>query len=282
MLRSGATFSVLSLEKNTGAENDMHILAYFKSLYRYKYLLYVLVMRDIKRKYRRSVLGVLWSMLNPLLMMIITAMVFSTLFRFAIENYVLYLLIGQVVFTFYSESTNFAMGSILDNSPLIKKVYVPKYLFPFSRVSSSCVNLLFTFPAILIMMLYTGMYPTWRVFSVIVPLALMLLFCLGVGLILAASVVYFRDFFHLYGVLLSALSYATPIFYPEQIVPERFQFILTFNPLYYFVRGFREVLYLGGLPHLDTIVVCTCLAAVALMLGVAIFRRAQNHFILYI
>lgn len=270
------------MAKATGVEIDMQITAYFRSLYRYKYLIYVLVTRDIKKKYRRSVLGVLWSMLNPLLIMLITAMVFSTLFRFAIENYVLYLLVGQVVFTFYAESTGFAMGSILDNSPLIKKVYVPKYLFPFSRVASSCVNLLFTFPAILIMMIYTGAWPTWRIVSVVVPLGLMLVFCLGIGLVLAACVVYFRDFFHLYGVLVSALSYATPIFYPEQIVPEHYQFILTYNPLYYFVRGFREVLYQGGLPHMDTIFVCACLALAALAFGVAVFRRAQNHFILYI
>lgn len=260
----------------------MQILAYFKSLYRYKYLLYVLVMRDIKRKYRRSVLGVLWSMLNPLMMMVITAMVFSTIFRFAIENYVLYLLIGQVVFTFYSESTRFAMSSILENSPLIKKVYVPKYLFPFSRVASSCVNLLFTFPAILVMMLYTGAFPTWRIITFLVPLGLMLAFCLGIGLILSASVVYFRDLFHLYGVLLTALSYATPIFYPDQIVPPQYQFVLTLNPLYYFVRGFREVLYMGELPHLDTTLICAGLACAAVVLGVTVFRRAQNHFILYI
>ena len=260
----------------------MHILAYFKSLYRYKYLLYVLVLRDIKRKYRRSVLGVFWSLLNPIMMMVITAMVFSTVFRFAIENYVLYLLIGQVAFTFYSESTRFAMNSILENSPLIKKVYVPKYLFPFSRVASSCVNLLFTFPAILIMMCYTGVGPTWRIVTFLLPLLLMLAFCLGIGLILAAGVVYFRDLFHLYGVLLTALSYATPIFYPEQIVPPEYQFVLTLNPLYYFLQNFREVLYQGGLPHLDTTLICAGLAGAAVLIGVAVFRRAQNHFILYI
>jgi len=260
----------------------MQIKAYFRSLYRYKYLLYILVTRDVKKKYRRSVLGVLWSMLNPLLIMIITAMVFSTVFRFAVENYVLYLIVGQVVFTFYTESTSFAMGSILDNSSLIKKVYVPKYLFPFSRVSSSCVNLLFTFPAIFFIMLYTGAWPSWRTLSVVVPLALMLVFCLGVGLILSACVVYFRDLFHLYGVLLSVFNYATPVFYPAQIVPDRYHWLLTLNPLYHFVTAFREVLYDGGLPHADTLLACTLLATVAIILGVLIFRRAQNHFILYI
>ena len=258
------------------------MLGILQNFYKYKYLLYVLVVRDIKKKYRRSVLGVVWSMLNPLLMMVITAMVFSTLFRFNVENYVLYLLVGQVTFTFFSEATNFAMGSILENSSLIKKVYVPKYLFPFSRVLSGCVNLLFTIPAILVMMIYTGQIPSLQIISFIFPLLLMLMFCLGVGLLLSAGVVYFRDIHHLYGVLLSALSYATPIFYPEQIVPDKYRFLLDYNPLYYFVKGFREVLFSGSLPSIDTLISCTVMSIVALIVGVVVFKRAQNHFILYI
>ena len=258
------------------------MLRNLKTLYQYKYLIYVLVVRDIKKKYRRSILGVLWSMLNPLLMMIITAMVFSTLFRFDIENYILYLLIGQVMFTFFSESTNFAMGSILENASLIKKVYVPKYLFPLARVLSSCVNLLFTLPAVLLMMCYTGIYPTWRILSLILPIAILLVFCLGIGLLLSACVVYFRDMFYLYGVLLSALSYATPIFYPEKIVPPAYSWLLTCNPLTYFIHAFREVVYLGGLPQMATLAPCLGMAAVALVIGVLVFRRAQKHFILYV
>lgn len=254
----------------------------FKNLYKYKYLLYTLVIRDIKKKYRRSILGVFWSMLNPLLMMIITAMVFSTLFRFDIPNYILYLLVGQVVFSFYAEATSFAMGSILENSSLIKKVYVPKYLFPLSRVLSSCVNLLFTVPAILIMMIYTGQLPTWRIFSFIIPLILMLGFCLGVGLILSACVVYFRDIIHLYGVLLTALNYATPIFYPEKIVPPEYHFLLICNPLYYYVSAFRQVVYNGGLPEMNTIIICFLMASAALVLGTWVFHKLQNQFILYI
>lgn len=253
-----------------------------QNFYKYKYLLYVLVVRDIKKKYRRSVLGVLWSMLNPLLMMTITAMVFSNLFRFDAENYVLYLLVGQIMFSFYSESTNFAMGSILENSALIKKVYVPKYLFPLSRVLSSCVNLLFTIPAILVMMVYTGQTPSFRIVSFLLPLGLMLIFCMGVGLLLSCSVVFFRDTFHLYGVVLTALNYATPIFYPEKIVPERYRFLMECNPLCYFVKAFREVLYSGGWPTWDTSVACAIMAAAALCVGIVVFRRAQNHFILYI
>lgn len=258
------------------------MLGMLKTFYKYKYLLYVLVVRDIKKKYRRSVLGVVWSMLNPLLMMVITAMVFSTLFRFNVENYVLYLLVGQVTFTFFSEATNFAMGSILENSSLIKKVYVPKYLFPFSRVVSSCVNLLFTIPAIIVMMVYTNQIPDWHIFTFLLPLSLMLIFCLGIGLILSAGVVYFRDMFHLYKVVLTGLNYATPVFYPEQIVPQEYRFLLDYNPLYYFVRSFREVLYSGGFPSLENTLLCMMIALFSIVVGVFIFRRAQNQFILYI
>ena len=115
---------------------------FISELLQYRFLIHELVIRDIKKKYRRSVLGVVWSILNPLLMMTVTAMVFSTIFRFSVENYPLYLLIGQIMFTLYAESTNFAMSSIIENGSLIKKVYIPKYLFPLSRVISSCVNFL--------------------------------------------------------------------------------------------------------------------------------------------
>lgn len=254
----------------------------FNFLLKYKYLLYTLVDRDIKKKYRRSVLGIFWSMLNPLMMMIITAMVFSTLFRFEIENYVLYLLVGQVAFSFYSESTNFAMGSILENSSLIKKVYVPKYLFPLSRVLSSCVNLLLTIPAIIIMMVYTGQHPTINIIYIVIPLVSFLIFNFGVGLILSATVVYLRDIFHLYGVLLTALNYATPIFYPEKIVPDEFKFLIILNPIYYFVKGFREVFYLGATPTMDTTVICYVIASIFFFIGLFVFKNAQKKFILYI
>lgn len=258
------------------------IVAFLKTLYKYKFLIYQLVERDIKKKYRRSVLGILWSLLNPFLMMVITAMVFSTLFRFNVENYILYLLVGQVFFTFFAEATNFAMGSILENASLIKKIYVPKYLFPISRVVSSCVNFLFTLPAILIIMCYTGQYPSWRIISFIIPLALMLFFCIGVGLFLSSFVVKFRDLYHLYGVVITALSYATPIFYPMQIIPKEYNFLLYYNPLYYFLTLFREVLYQGLLPEWHTLMICLAFTVGALVVGGFTFRRLQNEFILYV
>lgn len=256
--------------------------AFIKELYKYKYLIQELVVRDIKKKYRRSVLGVVWSILNPLLMMVVTAMVFSTLFRFDIHNYPLYLLTGQILFTFFAESTNFAMSSIIENGGLIRKIYIPKYLFPLSRVVSSSVNLLFTLPALVLIILVTGQPLTFAMLSFVVPLLLFFIFCLGVGLILSTMAVYFRDMFHLYGVLLNLLSYATPIFYPEKIVPEQFILLLKLNPLYYFFKAFRMSLYDGVLPTAPLLFHCTILAVVAFAIGCFVFKKYQNKFILYI
>lgn len=253
-----------------------------KELFTYKYLLQQLVVRDIKKKYRRSVLGVLWSVLNPLLMMAVTAMVFSTIFRFSIENYPLYLLVGQIMFTFFAESTSFAMTSILENGVLLKKIYIPKYLFPLSRVMSSCVNLLFTIPALLIIILVTGQPLSLGMLTFVVPLALLFFFCLGFGLLLATLVVYFRDVFHLYGVLISLLNYATPIFYPENIVPPEYSWLLAYNPLYYFCKAFRASLYSGTMPDGALLLPCLGFAVVAMIIGCLAFKRHENHFILYV
>lgn len=256
--------------------------AFIKELYKYKYLIQELVVRDIKKKYRRSVLGVVWSILNPLLMMAVTAMVFSTLFRFDIKNYPLYLLTGQILFAFFAESTNFAMSSIIENGGLIRKIYIPKYLFPLSRVASSCVNLLFTLPALLLIIIVTGQPLDFAMLSFIVPLALFFVFCLGVGLILSTMAVYFRDMFHLYGVLINLLNYATPIFYPEKIVPEQFILLLKLNPLYYFFKAFRMSIYDGVLPTAPLLFHCAIIAFVTFAIGCYVFKRYQNKFILYI
>lgn len=256
--------------------------SFLLELYNYRSLIYELVARDIKKKYRRSVLGILWSLLNPLLMMIITAMVFSNLFRFEIQNFALYLLTGQIIFTFYAEATTFGMGAILDNGSLIKKVYVPKYLFPISRVASSGVNLCLTIPAMLAIMIYTGAPITPNLIFFVIPLVLLFFFALGIGLLLSALAVYFRDLFHLYGVLLTALNYATPIFYPVNIIPEEFQFLINYNPLAYYLQLFREIVYLNTFPSLELIITCLLLSIISLTIGAIVFRRYQNKFILYI
>ena len=251
-------------------------------LIRYRWLLQELIQRDLKIKYRRSFLGYVWSILNPLMMMAVLTIVFSHVFRFDIENYPVYLLAGQIIFTFFSEATMFAMNSILGGASLIKKVYLPKYIFPVSRVLSSFTTMLFSLVALFIVMLVTrvSLHPT----IVLMPLVLLyvLLFSIGAGLVLSALVVYFRDIQYLYGVLLTALNYLTPIFYPVGMLPEWLQKMMVLNPLYDFITMFRKVMIYGQWPASSDFLICTIFSVLAVVLGIFVFKKTERNFILYI
>lgn len=253
-----------------------------RGLIKYQWLLKELVARDLKIKYRKSVLGYLWSILNPLLMMTILTLVFSNMFRFDIENYPVYLLTGQLMFTFFSESTNMAMNSILSGAALIKKVYLPKYIFPISRVISSFTTMIFSLFALLIVMLVTD--SEFHITIIILPLVLIyvFIFSIGISLILSTIIVFFRDTQYLYGVLLTALNYLTPIFYPVNILPDWLKEIMVFNPMYNFIEMFRNIMIYGRWPEVTEHCICILFAVGTLMLGIYIFKKKQNNFILYI
>lgn len=182
-------------------------MKYIHNFYKYRYLLSELVFRDIKLKYRKSYLGILWSTLNPLLMMVVLTVVFSSLFQSDIKNFPVYLMTGQLIFNFFSEATNVAMTGIVGNAGLIKKVYIPKYIFPLSRILSSFVNLLFSIVALLLIMIVTKVTFNVSMLLFFVPLIYVLLLSIGVGLILSTYSVFFRDILHLYGVFTLALMY---------------------------------------------------------------------------
>lgn len=249
---------------------------------RYRFLLAELVIRDIKVKYRRSVFGYLWSLLNPLLMMIVMSVVFSYLFRFDIPNFPIYLLTGQIMFNFFSEATTLSMTSIISGGSLIKKVYLPKYIFPLSRTLSSFVNLLFSLTAIIIMLIITKTKITWAILLFPLPLLYILLFAIGVGLIVSVLAVYFRDMTHLYGVLLMAWMYFTPIFYPPSILPEIPRFLMKFNPMFHFIEVFRTVVLYGQVPTLRSNLVCLAFGLTSIGIGLLFFRKNQDKFVLYI
>lgn len=258
------------------------ITASMQRLNQYKPLVNELVVRDLKIKYRRSFLGYVWSLLNPLMMMAIMSLVFSYMFRFDIPNYPLYLICGQTLWTFFNESTNMAMQAIIANGSMIRKVYIPKYIFPISRVLSSFVTMSFSLVAILIVMLVTRVPLTWNMLLLPIPLALLLLFCMGVGMVLSALAVYFRDILHLYGVLVMAWMYVTPIFYPVSALPERAAFYFQFNPMYHYVTFFREVVLYGAVPAANIWMGCIGFSVLAFTVGLLIFRKLQRNFILYV
>ena len=241
-----------------------------------------LVKRDLRRKYRRSFLGYLWSLLNPLMMMAIMVVVFSYMFRFEIENYALYLICGQTMFNFFNEATNMSMFSIIDNGALLKKIYVPKYVFPISRVISCFVTMSFSLVAIVIVMLATHVRLHATVLLFWVPLIYLLVFSCGMGMILSSLAVKFRDVTHLYSVLTMAWMYATPIFYPIESVPENVARLIRLNPLYVFINLFRQLLLYGAVPPVRDWLVGAAMALVMFCVGALVFRKLQKNFIYYI
>ncbi len=259
------------------------VLIRFKVFFQYNNLLKKLVARDVKVRYRKSFLGMLWTVLNPLLMMGVMVVVFSNLFNTEVENYPVYVLTGMIVFGFFSESTNQALQSIIENAALIKKIYLPKYLFPMSRILSSLVNFFFSFVALLIVMITTKASFHWALLYLPIPIFFLFIFSLGMGLLLSSVNVFFRDITHLYsGVLITALTYLTPLFYTESIVPNHFITYLRLNPMYHFVKLFRVVIIDGQIPSLTLNLTCFLLGIVFLMVGIFSFRNLQDRFILYI
>lgn len=254
----------------------------YQHLLNYVPLMQELVKRDLKVKYRRSILGYLWSLLNPLLMMCIMSYIFSTIFKSDIPNFPLYLICGQTLWNFFNESTSMAMNSIVSNAALIKKVYIPKFIFPISRVLSSFVTMSFSLVAILIVMLFTRatIYPTILLFWV--PLVFLFLFCCGVGLILAALATYFRDITHIWGVATMAWMYATPIFYDPVILPENVRQTLAFNPMYHLLSIFRQLIVYGQMPEISAWLTCLGTSVGVLIVGLLVFYKSQRNFILYI
>ena len=249
---------------------------------KYRPLIRELVTRDLKVKYRRSFLGYVWSILNPLLMMLLQTLVFSYMFRFQIENFPLYLICGNTLFNFFNESTNMGMGSVLGNSSLIKKVYVPKFIFPISRVVSSFVNLLFSLAAIILVMLITRSPFHLTILLVWAPLVLLFLFTCGMALLLSALAVYFRDLQYLYGIVTMAWMYATPLFYPISALPPFMVAIVKLNPLYHYINLFRNLMMYGNIPGPNTWIACIFCAVASMAIGLLVFRKLQKNFILYI
>lgn len=253
---------------------------YIDNFLRFQPLLTELVARDIKIKYRRSVLGVLWTILNPLCMMVILSIVFSNIFKFDIENFPLYVLSGQVIFNFYNDATTSSMTSILGAASLIKKVYVPKYLFVLSRIFSSFINLMASFCALLVMMVVTRAELHWEMILSIIPLMMVVIFSLGIGLILAALTVRFRDIMHLYSVFTTGLMYLTPVIYPITMLPDIIRKIVMLNPLTNYLLMFRDVMFNHTVPSLSALLVGFAEMVIALGVGLWLFYKKQDDFIL--
>lgn len=256
------------------------VIALLESIFQYKFLICQLVKRDFKTKYKRSVLGVCWSFLNPLLMMFVQYVVFSTIFSSGVANYPVYLLSGIVMFNFFNECCAMGISSITSNASLITKVYVPKYIYPLSRAMSSLVNLGFSLIPLLIVTFVTGLWPRPAFVLLPFPIICMMIFSLGMSYFLSTSMVFFKDTQFIWNVLSTVWLYATPIFYTENIIDSPI-LLKAFhcNPMYQFIYFMRSILIDGVSPSPQHYLYCILLSVIPFMLGFWFFKRNEDKFI---
>ncbi len=259
------------------------LIRYYKNFFRYKELSVLLVKNNIKLKYRRSFLGYIWTILSPLMTMIILTIVFSQMFERGIPNYPVYLICGNILFSFMREATTHSMMSIINNAPLIKKVYVPKYIFTYTTITSDFVNLILSFGALIIVMIATKTAVNFYTLLLIIPVLELYVFVIGIGLLLAQAVVFFRDIYHIWRVVLMAWMYLTPLFYDVSMLPENVAFFIkNFNPMYIYITQFRDFVMLSKMTDVRLIVVGGLISLASIALGVWVFSLSKDKFILYI
>lgn len=245
-------------------------------------VLCALVSKDFKIKYRRSVLGIVWSVLNPLLMMVVLTAVFSYMFKFNIEHFPLYLILGNILFSLMSTATSTAMVSIVDSSSLIKKIRIEKMIFPIEKVIFALVNFGFSLIAAICVMVYLQVFPTWRIIFLPILLFFVVLFSMGLSLLLSALGVFFHDVFHFWEVIIMAWTYATPLFYPFDMLEPWMQQLMQFNPMYHYVAYFRDIAMYGVIPSGTEQLVCLGFAVITFLVGFLVFRKTEKKFILYV
>jgi ABC-type polysaccharide/polyol phosphate export permease len=254
-----------------------------QDVYRYRDLVRALVARELKVRYRRSTIGFVWTMLQPLLMMLVLQMVFSMVFRgFAITNYPVYALAGILFWNFFSQCIVSSMNSLKGNAQLLQKLPVPMAVFPLANVISGVVNLAFALVPLLLILLVTGHPLTPALFFLPISIFLAALFTLGAGLLLSPLAVFFSDVVELIGVILSLFMYLTPVFYPKEIVPENLRWIVRFNPIRSILEVFRDPIYQGEVPPLSHLGVCLGISILALALGAWVFRKSSDRIPFYV
>ncbi|MCR5026100.1 MAG: ABC transporter permease [Methanobrevibacter sp.] len=241
-----------------------------------KFLLKQLVKRDFTTKYKESVLGILWSFINPLLIMIIFTVIFSVLFRRQIHNFAVYFLIGKIVFDFFVSSSSGAMMSIRKNRNILTKIYVPRYMFAIGTLCYEFINFLIALLILFAVMIVTGAPFRLMMFASIIPLILLILLNLGVGLFLAVLNTYFSDVGHFYSIFTLLLMYASAMFYPMEIVPASIQIIFSLNPLYVAITCFRDTLLYGIFPDISALLYLAVFSIMFFAIGFLLFRIQEK------
>lgn len=249
---------------------------------KYSFLFSQLAIRDFKKKYKRTVLGVFWSVLSPLLSLLVMQIVFTNFFGRNIEHYTTYLFIGNLVFGYFRESTTLGMIALMQNASIINKINIPKYLFVMSSNMTSLLNFALTLVVMFIFVAIDGVMFTWRFFFLLFPIACLLIFNVGMGLILSAMYVFFRDMQYLYNVITMVLMYMSAIFYPVDGYSVFMQRLFLLNPLYVYIKYFRIIILDGNVPSLAFHGLCLLYAAFSFAIGALVYKKNNQRFLYYL
>ncbi len=249
---------------------------------RYRELIWALALKELKVRYKRSALGFLWALLNPMLLMLVLTVVFSTVLKINVPHYAIFLLSMILPWTFFSQSLSYAAESVVGNGDLIKKIRVAKAVFPLAAVASNMINLLLSLIPLILIVLVMGhpFYPTWLYLPV--PLLALTIFTIGATFFFATANVYYRDVAHILQVVLQVWFYITPILYSIDFFPAQYRWLFRLNPLIFVMNGFRLSVYYGKLPTAKSIIASFVCAFLALFIGFAVFRRYQDQFVYYV
>ena len=253
----------------------------FLTFKKYHFLLYQLVKKDIQLKYRNSYLGVMWTLLEPLLTMMVLVLVFSKLYHNT-KDFPVYILTGRLLYSFFSNTTRSALKSVRANAGMIKKVYVPKYMYPCASVLSGYIQFIISLVILAAVMVYCGMTPTWHLLEAAFPLVIVFIMAMGAGLWLSTLAVFFRDLEYLWGVALMLLMYACAIFYKvETVIGENNRWLFRLNPLYAVIENFRDAVY-GNAMNLQVMLYSLFFSAALFVSGIVVFYKNQDKFILHL
>ncbi len=253
-----------------------------KNFKRYSFLIQELVKKGIKLKYRRSYLGIIWSLLEPLLTMTVLTLVFGKLLGRGNRDFPVYILSGRLLYSFFSSSTTACVKSVRKNAAMIRKIYVPKYVYPLSSVLVNFIIFALSLPVLLVVALVLGVYPTWHIVFALIPLILLLVLTYGIGMILATVGVFFRDLEYMWSVFLMLIMYTCAIFYyPDNLLSGDTAWLLRFNPLFCLIDCFRSAVYSTPM-HINRLIYAAVFAFGSLAAGLYLFKKNQDKFILHI
>ena len=261
----------------------MNIKRHLNNFLRYKYLLFELVKKNIKLKYRRSYLGILWTLVEPLLTMIVLTLVFGTLFGKDDRTYPVYILCGRLLYSFFSSASKAGLKAVSGNAAMIKKVYVPKYIYVVAAIISNFVTFVISLVVLVGVAAVLRVEPTWHIVEGLIPLVILFVMTLGIGLILATLNVFFRDIEYIWSVLTMLIMYGSAIFYTtERVINTGNGWVFNVNPIYMCIANFRNAVLYGTAMNVDYCIHSAIFAVLSVIIGSVLFYKEQDKFILYV